>query len=1207
MKRITPVKIVAWSLLVVLGIVCIILAVFLKVATSLFWLLACVSWLGVMVWFILTMALSRKKKPKGPALLVGNQAVFQRILRETSEATSRYLSAVNRKGFLKRTGLYERPWFLLCGTEKSGKSSLLRGSGISFPMRYPSDRDGAVVEGGNQIMWYFGNEAVWIDTPGLMMTDGGKDDWQSLTESLSKVRPECPVDGVALVVNISEVLNADDLYIKDLAQRLRGRIDDLIARWGIEFPVYLLFNRSDEIPGFNEYFGDQIAAGNDQIFGATIAYKKGEGASVKMTFAEEFNLLCKSLNDFRLDRLHKERDPIKKRMICRFVIHFQGFQQKLAVLAAELFKSSNYVGKPLFRGFYFTSCRERKIDIETRAAVSSPDVSATITNHPLNPQRAMNQARASASPSAAGGSNRKELQALFVLPLFREIMVSDKPLVKATRGRTRRDRIRSFVFAGIFAAAALLASAYFASGYLRIAAFYNEASTVLAGLPSESASLLEQYKALDVMQEVMGKLQRYDDRTPLSMGMGLYRGRPLLDALKNSYFFRIRRCMIAPAVKYFEYDIRGRSEDFGELSGEDYDKLYRSLKAYLSISEAAATHPKDIDTVFLRPVLFDAIRQSILSSTGANRLPERIETVLQQNMGLLLTYLKRGEFPVIQENQRMVADARSRLRRLPGGEALYEAVISQLMPEAARISLDELIGRQGAGVISSGKNVSMLYTQDGWEQSVSAALKEAAENPYKVDWVIGLKKEDVPDAGVDKGQLLDEMQNAYLVDFKKQWCDFIGSIDIEPFADLSQASRMIQKLVGDQSELQKLLDAVGAATKIKNESLLEKTGGKLLSIAAKNKKTAANVKKLDKATAGISLPFGSATPFDDLNAVFDQLRAFSASSGGSMSGYAGYKEKALTLVDKLNSIPTGGDDQILAIFTGRDDDPLYAGWKYTKNAVGVMPEELAAGLGALLLKPFELAGSAASVTLTRVFNDRWRSEVIKPYTSRLSGRYPFIGRGEDAAWGDAMDYFRPTTGIFWGFYDRVLSSYVVKASTGWMVRQAGGMQLDFNPDLSNALSAAEVLKNTFFKPDGTVRIFELTVTPMATNKTRAKLEVDGQSVDLSEGNSIRISWPLEGQGRPTGASLKLLVSKDFWQDISYRGPWGLMKLIAAAKINKINSNTFSAKWQINVQNMYMLYYDARIQVATVDHPFTEPLFQKFNCPETLVVATKKEQ
>lgn len=1194
-----------WASLAVCGIVCAVLAVVLNAVPVLFWLFAALFLAGDLVWIIWSLV-TGKKKSRGAVMLVGNQAIFQRVIQETGEAVSRYTSAVNRKGLLKRSGIYERPWFLLCGTEKAGKTSLLRGSGLSFPLQYPSDRDGVVVEGGNQIMWYFGNEAVWIDTPGICMEKDGKDYWQSLTEALNKVRPDCPVDGVALVVNISEVLNADDLYVKELAGRLRSRIDDLIARWGIEFPVYLIFNRSDEIPGFNEYFGDKVASSAGQILGATIAQKKAEGMSPKMTFHEEFNLLGKSLNDFRLDRLHAERDPAKKRLICRFVIHFQGFQQKLAVLAAELFKSSSYVGKPIFRGFYFTSCREKSAERDVSRSVHSPDVSATIANHPLNPQRAMGISRP-APRSHHETPEKSELQAHFVLPLFREIMVQDKPLVKATRGRTRRQRIRYVSILAGFGLIALLFVGYLFSAYSKIAGFYRDAAAVLARLPAENAPLIEQYKALGVMQHVMGNLQRYDDRVPLSMGIGMYRGRPLLEALKRSYFFRVRRCMIAPAVTFLEYDIRGRAEDFGELSGDDYDKLYRSLKAYLSISEAAATHPQDIDTVFLRPMLFESIRQSILSSTGANRLPERVETVIQENMGLLLTYLKRGEFPVIQENQRLVANARSRLRRLPGAEALYEAVVGQILPNAPQLTLDELIGRDGAGVISSDKLMSVVYTQDGWDQWMAKALKEASENPYKVDWVIGLKKEDVPDDRIDKRQLLHDMQNAYLVDFKVQWCDFLGSIDMEPFADCVQASRMIQKLVGDQSELQALLEAVGTTTVIKDENLLEKAGSGLLVAAKKKKGSAAKAQEAGKAAGTIKRTFGRATPFDDLNAVFDQLRAFTASSGGSMSGYAGYKEKALALVDKLNTITSGGDDQILAVFTGRDDDPLYAGWKYAKNIVGVMPEELAAGLGTLLLKPFELTGAAASITLRRVLNSRWKSDVIKPYTSRLSGRYPFAGRSDEASFNDVMDYFRPVNGTFWGFYDRVLSSYIIKTSSGWMVRQVGGMQLNFNPALSEALSHAEEIRNVFYKPDGTVRILDLSFAPSASSNKPAKLEVDGQSVDLASGKAVRLRWPLEGQGRPTGASLKVRVSKDFWQDIAFSGPWGLMKLIGKARVSKINNSAFNAKWQINVQNMYTVYYEARIQVTTADHPFAEPLFRKFDCPEELVVEVKKEE
>jgi type VI secretion system protein ImpL len=1194
MQRISPFNLIVWSSLFVLGLLCAILAILISFLAGLFWTFAILAWLGDAAWITVVLIKRKKTAPRGGATLVGNQAVFQRMKRETEEAVSRYLSAVNRKGFFRRAALYERPWFLLCGTVKSGKSSLLRGSGLNFPLCYPSERDGAVVEGGNQVTWRFGNEAVWIDTPGAFMEDSGKDEWQSLVEVLRRTRSDCPADGVALMVSIAEVLAADDAQIKALAQRLRGRMDEMITRWGIEFPVYLLLSRTDEVPGFKEYFSEQIASGDDQVLGATIA-QKGDASMPRIMFAEEFSLLCKSLTDFRLDRLHKERDPVKKRQICRFVIHFQSVQQKLCALAAELFKASSYSGKPIFRGFYFTSCVKKEAaagSAQQPLQSAGHEISSTIVNHPLNPNRILGVGRKAEFQEP--DVQRQEMRSLFVLPLFRDIMVRDKPLVTSTARRSRRQMLRHYALAGGIGLAGLLSSIFLIAGYVHIARFYDQAGKVFSRLPSENAPLLDQYMALDVMQEVMGRLQRYDDHTPLSMGIGLYRGTPLLRAIKGSYLSRLRRCVVAPAVKYLEYDIRGRIESFGELKGDDYDRLYRSLKAYLSVSEAAASHPQDIDTASLRAMLFDAVRQSIMSSSGTDRLPERIETALQGNMGLLLTYLRRGEFPAVQENQRMVTDARSRLRRLPGAEALYEAVIGQCAQNASLISLDDMLGRQGAGILVATKAVSGVYTQEGWNKTVRNALRKAAENPCQVDWVLG--RQESPEAAIDKEELFGDMVRAYLADYVRRWCDFFSSVDIAPFADFPQSARQLQNLAGDDSEMKKLLAAAGKATQIQDQSIFDKAGGAIRAVASKVKAANAAARAAKKAQKNFSFAFsGSASPFDDVNAVFDHLRSFAGPGGG----FGGYREKMLALADKLNGIGNGDDSQISAIFSGRDDDPLSAGWKYTVNATGIWPEELAKGGGALLLKPFATAGAFVSLALTRVLNAKWQSEVVKPFVNRFSGRYPFSARGEDAAWNEVMDFFRPSSGTFWGFYDRVLSPYIVKTSSGWMVRQLGGLQMNFNPELSAALNGADVLKAVFFKPDGTQRTLECTVSPSASNRNSGKLEVDGQSFDLSGGKTAQLKWPLQGQG----ATLKIQVSRDFWQEVAFSGPWGFMKLISAAKVNKLNSSTFAAKWQVNVQNMYMLNFDVRIQVSASDHPFADPLFQRFVIPADLIVSS----
>jgi type VI protein secretion system component VasK len=65
-----------------------------------------------------------------------------------------------------------------------------------------------------------------------------------------------------------------------------------------------------------------------------------------------------------------------------------------------------------------------------------------------------------------------------------------------------------------------------------------------------------------------------------------------------------------------------------------------------------------------------------------------------------------------------------------------------------------------------------------------------------------------------------------------------------------------------------------------------------------------------------------------------------------------------------------------------------------------------------------------------------------------------------------------------------------------------------------------------------------------------------------------------------------------------------MKLISAAKISKVNNSAFTAKWQVNVQNMYMIFFEARLQVASSDHPFIEPVFRRFSCPLQLLVTEK---
>jgi type VI secretion system protein ImpL len=751
----------------------------------------------------------------------------------------------------------------------------------------------------------------------------------------------------------------------------------------------------------------------------------------------------------------------------------------------------------------------------------------------------------------------------------------------------------------------------------RSAALLSSVSSEIGELPAEPSSLVEHYTALDVMGNNVRRLQTLEQRGGfLEKTFGFHRGDEVLAALKEGYFAKVKRFIVAPALKYIEYEIRGTARSYGELSGDDYDKLYAALKAYLSMSEAASERRADIDTSFLRPVLQEAITGSLMSTLKRSRLPRQVETILGTSLGSYLYYLKSGEYPLIQENQKIVSSARRRLRRLPDAGTLYRTVVNRLSSEAPDMNLDDILEREGEGILQSGATISGLYTQEGWDQLVMDAIDDACKDPFKIDWVIGLTKDQVPESKIDVTALRSDMLGAYIDDFRRQWLAFLSSITLEPFGDLSRSKRILQMLVSDQSELASLLEAVSTYTVIKQESALEGAAEKALSATSKLKKA----KKLKKvgtmarkgsAAAKGSFSFNRKTPFENLNDTFDQLRTFSRSTAGALSGFGGYRDQIMTLVEQLGTIETRGDDQSVVVFNGSDSDPLLSAWKYTQNVLNGQSPELADALRGVLLAPLEYTGRAASEVLSESLNLRWQNEIVRAFTSRFSGRYPFTRRGEDASFDDVMDFFRPATGTFWGFYERVLASFVIKTAAGWRVRSPASLDLTFNPKLASSLTAAERVRDVFFKPNGEPRSMAVTFSPSGSNKPTARIDVAGQMIDLAPGGrSMSLKWPLESQ--EGGASLKVQVEKDFSQDISFQGKWGLMKLLQAATVNSVNSSTVMATWKINVQNMYMIYQKYRVQPAGPDHPFGESPFAAFDCPTDLMVksdetATAAEQ
>jgi hypothetical protein len=152
--------------------------------------------------------------------------------------------------------LYTLPWYLIVGEPGSGKTEAIRHCNVGFPPGLQNQLQG--VGGTINMGWWFTNQAIILDTAGRLLFQevqpGSTTEWTEFLRLLLKSRPNCPINGLILVIP------ADSLIL-DTADKIEGKADkiaqqfDVIQRTlGVRFPVFVMVTKCDLLNGFREFF-----------------------------------------------------------------------------------------------------------------------------------------------------------------------------------------------------------------------------------------------------------------------------------------------------------------------------------------------------------------------------------------------------------------------------------------------------------------------------------------------------------------------------------------------------------------------------------------------------------------------------------------------------------------------------------------------------------------------------------------------------------------------------------------------------------------------------------------------------------------------------------------------------------------------------------------------------------------------------------------
>lgn len=263
--------------------------------------------------------------------------------------------------------LYTLPWYVFVGTPGSGKTEAIRHSNVGFP---PGMQDEFQGTGGTINMdWWFTNNAVILDTAGRLMFEevkpGEQSEWREFLTLLKKNRPNCPINGLFLVIPSDSLIKESADEIAKQAGIIAQRLDLIQRVLDVRFPVYVIITKCDKINGFREFFDDLR---DPQLQHQMMGWSNPDPLDTPFRADLVDQHLDKVVNRLRRRRMGVLRDPAAQAESpaarrADEVDALFALPQSLALLGPRLrryletiFVAGEWSAKPLFlRGIYFTS------------------------------------------------------------------------------------------------------------------------------------------------------------------------------------------------------------------------------------------------------------------------------------------------------------------------------------------------------------------------------------------------------------------------------------------------------------------------------------------------------------------------------------------------------------------------------------------------------------------------------------------------------------------------------------------------------------------------------------------------------------------------------------------------------------------------------------------------------------------------------------
>ena len=1087
----------------------------------------------------------------------------QEELKVINERFSQALSTLKKlkfKGKGSNKALYELPWYIIIGPPGAGKTTALVNSTLDFPLAEQFGKGSLQGIGGTRNCdWWFTNDAVLIDTAGRYTTQDShkvvdSNAWEGFLNLLKRNRRRRPINGVIIAISLLDLLSQSDEQRILHAKTIRTRIDELMDKLEVRFPIYLMFTKTDLVSGFSEFFEDLGKEEREQVWGISLPNAPEDSQSPDFDFLEsEYSQLFNRMYDRVLWRVQQERDVVRRGAIHGFPQQMENIKGIIDRFIKQTFVKNRYRYQPYLRGMYFTS--------------------GTQDGTPIDRMMTSVSSGFGFAPSAVAQANSSG-KSYFIGQLFKSVIFPESELVGSNRKYEKIVRwLQRASYAG-FAAITLVMFFVWAGSFTQNEIYMSEVQDYVAEFKSEQKRINQWTKDPRAVLPVLNALGKasivYNQEAhPWLSSMGMYDG-SVDDAADAAYEAQLKNVFLPRLLEYLESYLQK-----GHLGGD----LYNTFRTYLMFQKVEHMEKQIVMD------WFTSNWQETLHGEASNRKELEIHLSALLDLELEPSSLK----------PQVVTATRSLLLQVPVAKRIYSRVKSNPKYVQKINLLNEFGENVRKSFVNNPQVINILqtpymFTKQGYEELDLSAQSPLIANIVNERWILSDDKSAKVDFVKDD---LDEISNNvkehYLADYRQHWVNVYQTLNVESFSSLKNANEILSYFVDPvYSPLIAILQLGSVNTQLSSQVFANMAddhdkgvAGKITGFAAANTKWT----KVDK-------------EFRDINLLLRETKGKPAVINEILS-------KVQQMSDFVKEISISPDPAKMSFEVAKARYQSSAGNAITSLAAYAKntPQPVNRWLTTLSNQTWKIILQSAYMYV----NSEWKTQIYEPYMRGLAGRYPITRSSQDElALFDFTEFFKPG-GKMDNFYTGYMMPFINTRGASWSNRAVDNYSIGFSSNTLSQLQKSQAIKDIFFRSNPAMPSLSFQLKPHKMDKIDARftLELGKNSVEYSHGPKFwkTLNWIGDDEHNRVRIIFEDLNERQHSKD--FDGPWAWFRLQDHSVLEKTSkSNVYLVTYNVENKDKYRDKNTShavtyQIKAKSVNNPFSKNLLGSFRCPESV--------